>query len=656
MDSTEDDRRNSMSAQDDNHDAVVGRKRRRRVDHITKACDSCRIKKTRCDGALPTCGPCSNKGLDCTHEKEDGRKKRGDSGSLREKLDNLMSLLRAAQSTPNVTVPVISPEPSSNTSTLDPVIALASISPPYAPTLSGGEDQQNILPDTTSHSDDLFAGFHITPTADSAKSDASTSPYTTTEPGSIHPAVSSNDRLKRAGTSSHMQYGPTSFWSYAPDASQGNIVPQNHNVDLRPGEWVHWAQHLPPGLNITKKVHDAALSLFGAYYAHWCMAVDMPAFLRDLEACNLVSTVMSSKSPTRRTSSYSPLLHNCALHLGLHFNRDVWPDLATNMGSMLLQHCASMVINETEDPDLSTPRALALYAACLNLRTDKSAHNIGYIHFGMAFACVQGLGVNLKCDHLVDAGQITSDDRAARSAGYWTLFQQDLVVDIALSTESDDVNRDQRVARLLNELETWYRDQPFSQPQSYPVPHLLVMHMLYHLTVIYLLRPYFRASLDITPPAAQRCEQAADAISELLTVFDATHGLRNGVASIIPVIFANATIRLLVLVSNTTWSDSYNHNLKSLDECVHFMDTIAFTWMEARRAYEIIRFLRGEWLPFSPSTAEDASTSQVNMGVGNTGEVWASDEVVGMLQEWGLRDGMYGMSTLGLQQTFDLRL
>ncbi|WWD18864.1 hypothetical protein CI109_103319 [Kwoniella shandongensis] len=599
MDSTEDDRRNSMSAQDDNHDAVVGRKRRRRVDHITKACDSCRIKKTRCDGALPTCGPCSNKGLDCTHEKEDGRKKRGDSGSLREKLDNLMSLLRAAQSTPNVTVPVISPEPSSNTSTLDPVIALASISPPYAPTLSGGEDQQNILPDTTSHSDDLFAGFHITPTADSAKSDASTSPYTTTEPGSIHPAVSSNDRLK---------YGPTSFWSYAPDASQGNIVPQNHNVDLRPGEWVHWAQHLPPGLNITKKVHDAALSLFGAYYAHWCMAVDMPAFLRDLEACNLVSTVMSSKSPTRRTSSYSPLLHNCALHLGLHFNRDVWPDLATNMGSMLLQHCASMVINETEDPDLSTPRALALYAACLNLRTDKSAHNIGYIHFGMAFACVQG------CDHLVDAGQITSDDRAARSAGYWTLFQQDLVVDIALSTESDDVNRDQRVARLLNELETWYRDQPFSQPQSYPVPHLLVMHMLYHLTVIYLLRPYFRASLDITPPAAQRCEQAADAISELLTVFDATHGLRNGVAS------------------------------------------ITFTWMEARRAYEIIRFLRGEWLPFSPSTAEDASTSQVNMGVGNTGEVWASDEVVGMLQEWGLRDGMYGMSTLGLQQTFDLRL
>ncbi|KAK8845357.1 hypothetical protein IAR55_006070 [Kwoniella newhampshirensis] len=640
MSSAEDDRRGSMPPAADNLEPLGAKKRRRNVDHVTKACDSCRTKKTRCDGVVPICGPCSRKGIECTSVKTDGRKKRGGNGNIREKLDDLMSLLRATQpaALATVTIPILSPEATGSNPASENVVALPTSPSSHPPICTA--NSQTIHSTSSAPEEELFSNYSVAASGDAAASNESLSPYRT-EALALRPTIFSNDRLK---------YGPTSFWSYAPDASQGTLTPQSEKVDLRPGEWVDWAQHLPHGLNITKNIHDAALNRFGAYYAPWCMAVDMPAFLRDLEACNLVSATPTSSPTAKRTSSYSPLLHNCALLLGLHFSREIWPDLATTMSAMLPQHCSSMVTNETDDPNLSTPRALALYAACLNLRTDKSAHNIGYIHFGMAFACVQALGVNLKCDHLVDAGsgrpcmtnshsdiplpsiETATDDETWPYVGpgnpingaksmrstvfHWSarlacILRQ--VVDIALSTDNEYVDRDSRVEGLLAKLESWYRDQPFRQPKSHPVPHILMMHMVYHLTVIYLLRPYFRAALSIDPSPAQRCEQAADAITELLTVFDGTHGLRNSVAS------------------------------------------ITYTWIEARRAFEIIKFLRSEWLPFSPPAAEESLTSQANVGINTAGEAWGYDEFVEMLQDCLSRDGVYGASTLNLPQTCDIR-
>ncbi|OCF34037.1 hypothetical protein I316_04383 [Kwoniella heveanensis BCC8398] len=415
----------------------------------------------------------------------------------------------------------------------------------------------------------------------------------------------------------------------------------------------------------------------------------MSAFFRDMELCNLVTRKPALQPVPQRTSNYSPLLHNCALRLGVHFNRDVWPELADAMDGLISKHCASMLIEETDDPNLSTPKALALYAACLNLRNEESAQKSGYIHFGMAFA--YGVDTDdciLQCGHLVESGQITPQDQALRSSSYWTLFQQDVlraicagrpfmlratsdihlplihpdadqepwispfpsgsangysslrssvfhwsarlacllrqVVDIALSTDNEGTNRDLRVSDLLADLDAWQRDQPLPDPKSHPVPHLLVMHMLYHLTYIYLLRPYFRAPLEIVPSAAQRCELAADEILELLRTFDRTHGLRNAVASVIPVIFGMATIRLLVLVSNST--SSMTDSANSLDECIGFMDTLAHTWIEARQGLMVIKHLKNEWLPYTNSNsagggAGDTSSSAFGTlgGVGDGG-------------------------------------
>lgn len=80
------------------------------------------------------------------------------------------------------------------------------------------------------------------------------------------------------------------------------------------------------------------------------------------------------------------------------------------------------------------------------------------------------------------------------------------------------MDRDSRVALLLDNLHCWYEEQPFHHPELHPVLHLLVMHMMYHLTLIYLLRPYFRAASTIDPPPAYICEHAAEKTTELLRV------------------------------------------------------------------------------------------------------------------------------------------
>ncbi|KAJ3383281.1 hypothetical protein HDU92_004282 [Lobulomyces angularis] len=63
---------------------------------ITQACDYCRIKKRKCDGAQPRCGNCSvHNNEDCTFKMEVGKRgpKKGNKSALLSRLDHLESLL-----------------------------------------------------------------------------------------------------------------------------------------------------------------------------------------------------------------------------------------------------------------------------------------------------------------------------------------------------------------------------------------------------------------------------------------------------------------------------------------------------------------------------------------------------------------------------------
>ncbi|WWC85664.1 uncharacterized protein L201_000530 [Kwoniella dendrophila CBS 6074] len=702
------------------------RQRRSGLKHASRACDACKSRKSRCDGAQPVCGFCASKKLSCTYDKEDKRRGRGSVVDLRDRINTLVDLLTTkgtslgpgeggAGSSDNPISPpnninltssqmqqisslgVNSDSILSDSNMLDNNMMTFPSDPMISPVTSltfpihNQDHDLNLLespanpipmglPSSSMRRPSDASLILNNPRNQPAERRPSGSPY---DHSPVSQVSNRGDRLKRPDPGSLMQFGPTSLWSYAQDknpASNANATSSEPFLDLRPGDWIDWARPLPPELDISKAVHDMAISFFGAYYAPWCMVIDMQAFLRDLEICNLVTRTPRTSPSPRRTSAYSPLLHVCALYLGLHLRRDDWTTTAQQMDRFFDKHCAALIMEEIEDPSTSTLRALNIFATCLNIRKDKSARNTGYIYFGMAFAAVQALGVDLNCDHLVLSGQITTEEREMRNNTYWTVFQQDLLRAIAAgrppmlrgrseiplptinpdtdsriwfsnnplkvgssnglqgmfstvfhwstrihqilrrtletplySGQDDTQDRDAKVLGISRELHDWFQQQPFQQPTLHPVPHLLVMHMMYQLTTIYLFRPYYRSELDITPSPADRCVEAAARTSELLRVYENEHGLRNGVATLIPIVFAIATVQLLVLVSNHSDPPGSRVNNQSLDETVWFINQLAPSWIEARRGLEVIQTLRSEWLP--------GSNADIIVGnnIGNTG-------------------------------------
>ncbi|EJD44755.1 hypothetical protein AURDEDRAFT_145065 [Auricularia subglabra TFB-10046 SS5] len=55
---------------------------RRRARHVSRACVVCRRRKTKCNGAEPSCGTCVVHGLQCEYSSEPDRRKTKDTQEL----------------------------------------------------------------------------------------------------------------------------------------------------------------------------------------------------------------------------------------------------------------------------------------------------------------------------------------------------------------------------------------------------------------------------------------------------------------------------------------------------------------------------------------------------------------------------------------------
>lgn len=92
------------------------------------------------------------------------------------------------------------------------------------------------------------------------------------------------------------------------------------------------------------------------------MTVDMPAFLADLTACNLVSSTRQVDRRPARTVHYSPLLHCCVLYLGLILIRNEQPALVRAMEEVFWEHTSKLLISECDQAALSSLKAYNLLA------------------------------------------------------------------------------------------------------------------------------------------------------------------------------------------------------------------------------------------------------------------------------------------------------
>lgn len=113
-----------------------------------------------------------------------------------------------------------------------------------------------------------------------------------------------------------------------------------------------------------RAIHDRALEHFAAFYAPWNLSMDASSFMTDLALCNRIHGGGGGDNPPppHLTEHYSPLLHCCALFLGLYMIRDEYPDHMARLEMVFLQHCSTQLFAESDRAALSSLRAYNLYA------------------------------------------------------------------------------------------------------------------------------------------------------------------------------------------------------------------------------------------------------------------------------------------------------
>ncbi|WVQ78285.1 hypothetical protein IAT38_000370 [Cryptococcus sp. DSM 104549] len=590
-------------------DAQPGKKQQKRsVPHVSNACDKCRKRKTRCDGGQPTCALCQERGWQCVYAEDDKRRTNKELEELKARVAHLECL-------------------ESRILDLERLAAKANGAvTPSSPAAAAG------------------AAGTITP---SAPSQRPIRPLPRHRHNSIitHTGSDDNyDRLQRTEDGPLVQYGATSMWTHAPPPDRpaeqagpsqpGVGAGRRHHENAQgltgEGVWLDWSRNLPPELVMDKAEHDAALERFGAYYAPWCMTVNMPNFLKDLERCNTVDH--SGEPAETRTPFYSPLLHCAVLFLGLYLLGGQWPEKMDRNHDGLTTHCTRLMGVECGVPLLSSLRAINLWSTCQNMKPSPAPRsNLGYTYYAMTYGIIQVLGIN------INRGRMSEQELTQRNATYWTMFLQDVlrsitvgrppifatsnppipyptiesdvddvllgvilaaVIDALYSPWSDDETRNDAPSLLGPQLQGWFASQPLQSPEQYPLPHILVMHMTYHLAVIFLYRPFYRSEMDdCVPSPAEKCNAAAKSVLGLLQLYDRVHGLGNGPMTIKNVIFSTSTIFLLKAVEDQCDGLDMASSLQDVEDMISLMGRLALKWRECTRVMNVLISLRAEWLP-----------------------------------------------------------
>nr|XP_031861566.1 uncharacterized protein CI109_002792 [Kwoniella shandongensis]KAA5528638.1 hypothetical protein CI109_002792 [Kwoniella shandongensis] len=668
------------------------KKQKRHIPHVSRACDRCRKRKTRCNGAQPVCDVCSERGWTCEYEEEDKRKTNRELEDLKERVALLESIVLAN--------PRSSRPPPSHPLTTSSLVKLTasretSEEPSRAPspttdggTIAQGGRQIRHLPAQKPVT-------HGAPSGDLIRND---------EEG--------YERLQRTSNGPLLHYGATSIWTHQSNQSQGPATPVTSTQSNPPPQriidgCVDWSRHLPPGLMVDRSVHDAALAHFAAYYAPWCLVVDMPAFFEDMAICNLIGP--SGPPVETRTTYYTPLLHCTTLFLGLYLLGGEWPEKLKDRHEEFIQHCTKLAGIECDLPSVSSLRAINLLSTCQNLKPQvTSGSNLGYTYFAMTFGMIQVLGVNINCEPYVKRGRMSEQELLLRDAAYWAIYLQDILRAIAVgrpaffassnppipypkidrnldiqrwtvpvsshwahsdlqnngrvnglksmqstifhwtcklgallagvletlySPVSDSETHIQSVKHLGPRLEAWYAAQPTPNPASLPLPHVLLMHMTYHLTTIFLYRPFYRDDINDEPSPAERCNRAAKNILNLLQLYDDLHTIRCGPATFINITSTASTIFLLKAVVEQDRGSDMRATVRDIDALISMMRRLSQTWREAEKATEVMISLRAEWLP-----GIDSHSSTHPPNINNTS---VPDSTAGELHEWFMNQDFY---------------
>jgi len=605
---------------------------------VSTACIACRKRKSKCDGAVPSCAACASVyGTECIYDPNSDHRRKG---VYKEKADSM----KARNSTLQILIEAILN--ASEDEAFDIVRKIRtcdSLDSVAEGLLNQGPENDQML---SEGSDDEAGG------------DARA-----TETGN---AIDGERALARKMGELRLENGSvrfiggTSHLIYLSD-------PQNGMGDEP------LADECNPGADAvatwTRVTDDAPLismliNKYFNYHYPYFTTLSRKMFERDF----LKGSLEVAREQRQGATVYcSALLVNTMLALGCHFT-DVpgafaVPGDSRTKGDHFFAEAKRLITEngEYERPRLVTVQALAL----MSVREAGCAREAkGWVYSGMSFRMAQDIGLNLEIDnmerermpeHEVDARRITFwgcfhidkvwsnylgrlpqlpkgsfnvakfDVFPDEDAEMWSPFPDTGFDDewaqpartraVALQlSELSEISSDlliffyhpnhigrssgkavelKKLSELHRRLEEWRQKLPKElEAKEGQLPNVILMHMFFHLQYIHLFRPFLKYAPSASPlpvhvSPRRICTANAGAISKLMRLYKKTWNMRQICNIAVYMTHSACTIHLLNLPERTARRDII-HGVKHLEE-------IAEDWPCARRTLCILSVLARKW-------------------------------------------------------------
>ncbi|EXF86486.1 fungal specific transcription factor [Colletotrichum fioriniae PJ7] len=606
---------------------------------VSTACIACRRRKSKCDGAVPSCAACASVyGTECVYDPNSDHRRKG---VYKEKVDSM----KARNSTLQILIEAI---------------------------LNANEDE---VPDIvkrirTCDSLDTVAEQilkHETMLQEAEDNDNGDDGYTIDMPIEGERELARKMGELRLENGSVRFIGGTSHLIYLGDSGDANTTEPESDTNLANEDPVtSWTR-----VTQDKEVIAHLMNMYFNWHYTYFTTLSKTLFYRDFfkgkHALNYKGTIYCS-----------PLLVNAMLSLGCHFTSVPGaygtPGDSRTKGDHFFAEAKRLIVenDEYERPKLTTVQALAL----MSVREAGCGREAkGWVYSGMAFRMAQDIGLNFDDggmsndkenlgEHAVDARRMTFwgcflfdkawsnylgrlpqipknsynvpkyDVFPSEDAELWapytdTGFDQTCsqpsrtrAVGLQLSKlceissdlllffyHPNHIGRSsgksvelKKLSELHRRLEDWRKELPNElEPKEGQLPNVILVHMFFHLQYIHLFRPFLKYTPAASPLPShvsprRICTANAGAISKLMRLYKKNWNLRQICNIAVYMVHSACTIHMLNLPEKTAKRDII-HGVKHLEE-------IAEDWLCARRTLSIISVLARKWNVELPEEAE----------------------------------------------------
>ncbi|KAH8912492.1 hypothetical protein BR93DRAFT_81002 [Coniochaeta sp. PMI_546] len=604
---------------------------------VSTACIACRKRKSKCDGALPSCAACSSVyGTECVYDPNSDHRRKG---VYREKIDSM----KAQSSTLQILIEAILNAAEEDVPAIVKKIRTCDSLDTVAESILK-QDFTNDDEEEETIADDEYTGNQV---VEGERELARKMGELRLENGSVR------------------FIGGTSHLIYLGDPTDASNEPESENYPSTEDPIISWSE-----VSKDPQVIIHLINLYFDWHYPYFTTLSKSLFYRDF--------LRGKPASQPRTTSYcSSLLVNAMLALGCHFTSVAAayaiPGDSRTKGDHFFAEAKRLIVenDEYEKPKLTTVQALAL----MSVREAGCGREAkGWVYSGMSFRMAQDIGLNLDIGGIpTDKDSLSEQEIDARRITFWGCFlfdkcwsnylgrlpqlpkntynvpKYDVFPDedaevwspytdsgfdeslkqpsrtraVALQlTKLCEISSDlllffyhpnhigrssgkavelKKLSELHRRLEEWRKELPKEfEPKEGQLPHMILVHMFFHLQYIHLFRPFLKYNPAASPLPShvsprRICSANAGAISKLMRLYKKTYNLRQICNIAVYMVHSACTIHMLNLPEKTAKRDII-HGVRQLEE-------IAEDWPCARRTLGILSVLARKWNVEMPEEA-----------------------------------------------------